>query len=271
MPDAHCAFTRDAHGVRQFLSTEFSDPVSALLVSAERSLAAEFPDLASARAVLASIGHGERTFVNVARDAGGMSHSTLARAVDVLISKRMVAGELPVSTRPTKERRYRVTDPYLRFWLTFIGPYLPEIERLRGDLTLDRVRAGWTAWRGRAVEPILRESLARLLPDGDLPSAPVVGAYWTRSNDVEIDIVGADRSPVATTLLFLGSIKWLERSPFDDHDLAALQRHRAAVTDHPVPLAAISRSGVVAKGLDSAYGPADLIKAWQSPAPVSGR
>jgi DNA-binding transcriptional ArsR family regulator len=259
-----CAAWRPGADLWEFLSAEFANPVSALLVSAERSLAAEFPDSAGARAVLSSIGHGELRFANIARDAGGISHSTLTRATDPLVGKRMVAAELPISTRPSKERRYRVTDPYLRFWLTFIGPHLPEIERLRGDIALDRVRTGWTSWRGRAVEPMLRESLARLLPDGQLPSAPVVGAYWTRSNSVEIDIVGADHAPVAKALLFPGSIKWLERSSFDDHDQAALHRHRAAVTDQPVPLVAVSRSGVVAKGLDASYGPAELINAWAS-------
>jgi hypothetical protein len=59
----------------------------------------------------------------------------------------------------------------------------------------------------------------------------VIGAYWTRTNDVEIDIVGADRGPIARTLLFVGSIKWLDRSPFDDHDLAGVtpQRHSSTV------------------------------------------
>jgi len=100
---------------------------------------------------------------------------------------------------------------------------MAEIERMRGDLTLARIKDQWTSWRGRAVEPLVRESLARILPDDQLPAAPVVGAYWTRSNDVEIDLVGADREPVAKRLLFLGSIKWLEKTAFDNHDLAALQ------------------------------------------------
>jgi hypothetical protein len=147
--------------------------------------------------------------------------------------------------------------------LTFVAPHLAEIERLRGDLTLERIKAGWTTWRGRAIEPLLRESLARLLPDGVLPSAPAIGGYWTRSNSVEIDVVGADREPVARRLLFLGSIKWLENKPFDHHDLLALQRHRAALTDDQVALLAISRSGVATSGLDAAYGPADLLRAWQ--------
>ncbi|HEY6738173.1 MAG TPA: hypothetical protein VI076_04935 [Actinopolymorphaceae bacterium] len=47
----------------------------------------------------------------------------------------------------------------------------------------------------------------RLLPDDVLPAAPAIGAYWTRTNDVEIDIVGANREPVARELLLVGSVK----------------------------------------------------------------
>ena len=109
----------------------------------------------------------------------------------------------------------------------------------------------------------LRESLARLLPDGILPAAPAIGGYRTRSNDVEIDLVGADRQPAAGELLFLGSVEWLENSPFDNHDLAALQKHRAAITDEPGPLVAVSRNGTTCSGLQAAYGPEELLGAWR--------
>ena len=137
----------------------------------------------------------------------------------LLISKGVVAGELPASLSPSKERRYRITDSYLRFWLAFLAPHLAEVDRMRSDLTLARIERSWTDWRGRAVGPLVREALARLLPAQGIPAAPVTGGYWTRSNDVEIDIVGADREPVARQLLFLGSVKWLETGRFDDHDL----------------------------------------------------
>lgn len=139
---------------------------------------------------------------------------------------------------------------------------MEEIERGRGDLALAHIREDWTRWRGRAVEPLVREALARILPDGWLPAAPAVGGYWTRTNDVEIDIVGADRAPIAKERIFVGSIKWLEQSPFDRHDLAALHRHRAALTGEPVPVVAVSRGGVDCPGLDAAYGPGDLLTAW---------
>lgn len=257
-----CRDWRPGGTLRDFLKSCLSDPTSPLLVSAERSLAAEFPPRALGADVLRAIGSGERTFSNIARSAGGLAHTSLTRAMQVLTEKGIVVAELPVSLRPSKETRYRIAEPYLRFWLTFLAPHMAEIERMRGDLALVRIKENWSSWRGRAVEPLIRESLARLLPDDQLPAAPVVGGYWTRSNDVEIDLVGADRGPVAKELLFLGSIKWLDNSQFDGRDLAALQRHRSALTDDPVPLVAVSRNGVTVTGLDAVYQPADLLAAW---------
>jgi hypothetical protein len=69
----------------------------------------------------------------------------------------------------------------------------------------------------RSVSPMtLSPTLVSLV----IPVGGAVSSYWTPTNDVEIDIVGADRAPIARELLFVGSIKWLEQSPFDDHDLA---------------------------------------------------
>ena len=147
-------------------------PVSPLIASAQLSLAAEFPDQAQARAVLGAIGGGERTFTNIARAAGGIAHSTLTRATDVLVDKQIVAAELPISLQPAKERRYRITDSYLRFYFAFLRSHLAEIDRMRSDLTLERIRRGRPAWRGRAIEPLVRESLMRLLPSHDIPRPP---------------------------------------------------------------------------------------------------
>ena len=258
-----CSDWPSGSNVKQFLTAAVSNPISSLIVSAERSLAAEFPEAAQARLVLRAIGSGERTFGNIAQAAGGIGATPLTRALNILQDKRIIAAELPISLRPSRDKRYRIADPYLRFWLRFIDPHMDEIERGRGDLALARIEKSWTSWRGRAVEPLIREALARMLPDEHLPAAPAIGGYWTRTNDVEIDIVGADRQPVARELRFLGSIKWLENSAFDDHDRAALTRHWAALTDQPIPLIAVSRSGVATAGLQAAYGPDDIIAAWR--------
>jgi hypothetical protein len=87
-----CAAWRPGDDLWAFLEAELANPVSALLVSAERSLAAEFPDSANARDVLSAIGSGGRTFTNIARAAGGIAHTSLTRAIDVLVAKRIVVG-----------------------------------------------------------------------------------------------------------------------------------------------------------------------------------
>ncbi|AKG41417.1 ATPase/protein of unknown function [Streptomyces xiamenensis] len=246
-----------------YLATALRRPTSALLVSGERTLAAEFPTEAQARTVLGAIGQGERTFTLIGRAAGGLHPGSVTRSLDILTSRRMVAAELPLSTKPSRETRYRIDDPYLRFWLSFIGPGIPAVERGRGDRVLDAIRTSWTSWRGRAVEPVIREALWRLADDVLPAGTNTVGGYWTRTNDPEIDLIGADRSPIAKKVTFAGSVKWLESKPFDARDLARLIAHRAQLpgADDTTPLLAVTRNGCTAEGIRS-LTPEDLLNAW---------
>lgn len=250
--------------VADYLAEAVTDPTSALIVSGERSLAAEFPAEAQARLVLSAIGSGERTHTLIGRAAGGLPATSLNRALQLLASKRVVEAVSPLSTRPSKETRYYISDPHLRFWLAFVGPYLAEIERGRGNLTLERIQTSWLAWRSRAIEPVVRESLFRLR-DGGLPDdTGAIGGYWTRTNDPEIDIVGADRGPIANRITAVGSIKWLERKSFDARDLSRLVVHRSQLpgADESTPLIAVSRSGVTVEGAH-AVGPEQLLEGWR--------
>jgi len=246
-----------------YLDEALSDPTSALIVSAERSLSAEFPSEVQARVVLEQIGAGERTFTNIARAAGGLQASSVTRTLELLANKRVVARDVPLSTRPSKEARYRVADPYLRFWLRFVGPHLAEIERGRGDRVLARIRSDWTTWRGRAIEPVIREALVRLLPIGGI-DGQAVGGYWTRMNTPEVDLVGADRGPVAKRVTFAGSIKWLDNQAFTSADLTALAGKVGEIpgAGSETPLVVVSRSGVSAQGAALALGPDELLTAY---------
>ncbi len=249
--------------VAEYLADAVADPTSALLVSAERALAAEFPTEAQARVVLGAIGSGERTFALIGRAAGDIPQASLSRALPLLAAKRLVELLVPLSTQPSRETRYVVADPYLRFWLTFLGPHLAEIERGRGDLVLARIEASWTTWRGRAIEPVIREALRRrpdVLPEG----TSAVGGYWTRTNDPEIDIVGADRAPIAKRITVVGSVKWQDNRAFDAHDLARLIVHRSRLpgADESTPLLAVSHSGATVSGV-TVLEPDDLIAAWR--------
>jgi AAA+ ATPase superfamily predicted ATPase len=252
--------------VHDYLAEAVDDPTSALLVSAERSLAAEFPAEAQARAVLSAIGSGERSYSLIGRAAGDLPKASLTRALNLLRRKRLVEATTPLSTKPSRETRYLITDPYLRFWLTFLGPHVDEIERGRGDLVLARVQRSWTTWRGRAIEPVIREALRRCGADVLPQGTAAVGGYWTRTNDPEIDLVGADREPVAQRITMVGSIKWLEAKPFDVRDLTRLIVHRSQLpgADESTPLLAVSRAGSTAGGELTTLTPEDLLPAWPS-------
>jgi hypothetical protein len=256
--------------LEDFLSISLADPTSAMLVSGERSLAAEFPDYLQARTVLAAIGNGERTWssIRAAMSSGTepMAASSLTNALRLLEAKRVVAVDTPLSAKPAeKERRYRVADPYLRFYLAYLAAGLPLVERGRADLLLRRVQRSWSAWRGRAVEPVIREALLRIAPELGWPDVEAVGGWWNRQNNPEIDLVGADRASAANRIFFTGSIKWQNAKSFDRHDHAALVRDMTSVpgADPATELIAVSRSGVAADVPLRLIGPDELMAAWQ--------
>lgn len=254
--------------LKDFLRASFANPLSPLLMAGRLSTMSEFPEPTVARATLEAIGSGERTFSTIASKAGGggqLLPGTLSPILNNLLSKRVVAVDLPLSTRlDERNKRYRVDDSYLRFWLSFLQEGIAEAERGRGDLVLARVERSWTSWRGRAVEPLIRESLARLLPMPTWPDTNAIGAWWNRQNNPEIDLVGADRAPAASRVHFVGSIKWLESQKFSAKDYANLLRDARYVPGaDDAPLVAVSRSGADDKlPLAAVWSPEDLVNAW---------
>lgn len=61
----------------------------------------------------------------------------------------------------------------------------------------------------------------------------------------------ADRAPVAKQVMASGSIKWLEKAPFDGHDLGVLHGHRTKLPGAApdAPLIVVARSGCAVDGV----------------------
>jgi AAA+ ATPase superfamily predicted ATPase len=246
-----------------WLRRQFADDTSPLLVTGERILAGEFPDHAQARRVLEAAGAGERTFAALAQ-AAGIRQASLQRALQTLDDKRVVVREQPLAPGAPDAPRYRVADHFLRFWLRFCQPVLADVSRGRGDLALDRWRDGWSSYRGRAIEPVIHEALARLAADDPrLGGAGAVGGWWNRTNRPEVDLVGVDRADRPRKVAFTGTVKWRGNVPLGERDVAD---HRVAVAAVPVlagaPVVAVSSSRVTATQVDAAYTAADLLAAW---------
>ena len=174
--------------------------------------------------------------------------------------------EQPVSGRQSgRETRYRIADPYLAFWTRFIEPALPLLDRGRSQQVLQSILGQWPDYRGRAIEPIVRDSVARLLPiDG--VDAHTVASYWTRDGRSEVDLVGIDGDRTKRRVSFIGSIKWRQRRPFSGADASALaaQLHLVPGVDDRTVLLAVSSSGFDVRDFPITLGPAELLRAWSS-------
>ncbi len=254
----------DASDVMGFIGDQLADANSPLVVVGERILNVEFPPTFQARTVLEAIGHGQTTFSAIGKRAN-INHGSLTRTLDTLVNeKRVVAVDRPLSGKASRNALYRVSDPYLRFWLRFIGPGLELLYRERGDVLTAQIADHWSTYRGQAIEPEVRAAVERMLPDERFGDACFVGSYWTRTNDVEVDLVGGRTATAPTSVSFLGSLKWRERNAFDRHDLAALAADRSRIPGaDDARMVGVSRSGFTTSGLDVALTPDDLLAAWR--------
>jgi len=249
-----------------YLREALTDPTSFLVVSAERTLAAEFPAPAP-RAVLAAIGAGARAHSAILGRTG-LSATTVNETLEVLRAREVVRRMTPYSTKATRRTAlWEIADPYMRFWLAFVDRGIDLIERGRGALLLERFERSWPAYRGHAVEPLVRESVERLLPDAErFGGARYVGAYWNRAGTIELDLVGGDERPVAKRVGFLGSVKWRDKRPFGRADAGELAARRADVpgATPETPLLGVSAQGFEeSASLDVRLGADDLIAAWR--------
>ena len=202
--------------LRTFLTRSLVDDGSPLVSTGRLILEAEFRSSVQARSVLSAIGTGSRTNKAIS-DASGITTNNLTYPLKVLADKRVVSTSLPLSTRPSVDRRYAVSDPYLRFYLRFLDQGYGEIERGRGRVLVPGIIRSWETYLGLAIEPIVRVAIENLLPDDRFGSAQAVGGFWTRDHRVEVDLVGADRGEPP-----------VERSRFHrlDQVAAAEARHR---------------------------------------------
>lgn len=257
----------DGASIGEFLAETLVDE-HPFVTTALRIMSSEFAESLSARAVIEAIGHGE-TAHNKIQSRSGVAGNTLTNALGVLVgTKRMVERRVPYAVPLGKSLvRYTVVDPYLRFWLRFVGPHLAEIDRGRGDITAARVARDWASYRGRAVEPLVRATLERMLlmPEvaTTLGDAAIVGTYWTRNHQVEVDLVGGD-APSPTRVGFVGSIKWHQNEAFSLTERQVLVDHRAAVPGAAdARLVIVSRTGIEdGVEADLVLGPEEILAAW---------
>jgi hypothetical protein len=168
-----------------FLEQECADPASPVFSVPESSLLAEFPAPDQARRVLEAVGGGDRTQASIAATAGSRQGALPSGSLSPLLrrlveEKRVLAMDEPLSTRPGKPALYRIADSNLRLYLAVLRGAQEQVRRGRPEAAFRLVERRWATWRGRAVEPLVRQSLELATVDGALPWSRVeaVGGWW---------------------------------------------------------------------------------------------
>jgi uncharacterized protein len=265
------AHARRFESVAELVEDALARPHSLLADVAQINLAGELLERAGARAVLGAIGSDEIGVVSFSRIAstlggGSAAETSIVRAAETLVhTKRIVAVDLPAGSRSGRLKRYRIADSYLRFWFRFVEPHLRNIEVGRPDLAIASFHASWRAWRGKAIEPMVREAVLRVAPglEAPLDRIEAVGGWWDRAGRNEFDLLALNGSdaPVA-----VGSVKWRERSQFSAGDLGELAKARSVIAGaRDAALIAIAPRGVQAKvRADAVLDADDLLAAWQA-------
>lgn len=254
--------------LEDFLEDQFADDGTPLVTTGRLILNGEFGASAQARTILSVIGEGFRKRTDIAREVGVEAHN-LKAPLDLLIAeKRVVEARRPLSTATSRDSRYEIVDPYLRFFMRFVDRYRGEIERGRGRIVAKTILDGWSTYRGKAVEALIRQALDEVIPDPRFGDADAVGAYWTADNRVEVDLVGADRrEPPAKRVSFIGTIKWRENKPLTMADYNGLNTSKAAIAGAgpATRTVGVTRSGADERAFaafDLVLGPDEILAAW---------
>ncbi len=114
---------------------------------------------------------------------------------------RIIERVHPLFAAPSsRQARYQICDPYLKFWLTFVDPIDRQdlANNNRWSELISLCEAELSTYLGRTLETWFR---AKLLENG--PWSPV-GSWWDRKSDNDIDIVAVDSN---SQKLLLGEVK----------------------------------------------------------------
>lgn len=159
-------------------------------------------------ALLQAIGAGYHAPKEIG-DASLVNQSHLSAYLNTLQELRLVKRHLPATLttaqqRQSRQGRYRLSDPYLRFYFRFLAPHLDTLA-FTPDRVLDHIQKELRAFVGQtAFEELSQAWLAERGRIGQLPFTPqAIGQHWSRHVQVDAVAVNWDSRDI-----LLGECKW---------------------------------------------------------------
>jgi AAA+ ATPase superfamily predicted ATPase len=179
----------------------------------ERLFSDEIRTSVQAYTLLSLIGSGSHRVTELASRMEKPS-THLSGVLAFLTELRYIRREIPYgeSLRSTKKTLYKIDDPFLNFWFTFV---VTEKSRINLGLTsqaLKRVNKNLPLFTSNSWEELCRQSVPFLFKDIEFKPA---GRWWGKGLDgepMEIDVI-AESSDRKT--LLIGESKWTDSVDID--------------------------------------------------------
>ena len=234
----------DSHGLWWNVERLVLSPNARFLDEAKHLLREELREVARYFAVLEAIASGATGYGEIA-SRSGVPGESLSKYLRVLEDMGLVEREHPVLGKA--RARYRVRDPFLRFWFRYVPRYRDAIELGLTGRVVEAVRRDFEASLAPlAWEEAVRSLVAWLASRGRLPLAPTrMGRWWHRG--LEVDLVALDESSTPPRALLVEA-KW---SRIGCAELRRLLDRLRGVAEHiPLPRGARLYYAVAARELD---------------------
>jgi AAA+ ATPase superfamily predicted ATPase len=155
----------------------------------------------------------------------------LPRLLELGLVERRIPGTTPLAQlRTTKQARYHLNDPFLRFYYRFVDPNLHLIERGLTQRLWQSMQDGFRAFVAATFEQVCRDWTLKQAQRGALTFAPDnVGTHWSR--DVQVDVVAISWREKQ---ILLGECKWGDH-PVDRSVVTELVERKTPRVLHSLP------------------------------------
>ena len=199
---------RDGYGLWETLREHVFSPQGLFHDEPNFILQDDLRDSVQAASVLSLIGEGvNRPFEIAARLQ--TPTTSLGRPLKRLIGLGLVRREVPFGcdAKSAKKALYRLADPFLRFWYSFVLPNYSDAYYLSDKAEIAAIQPAFAVFLGQAWEFMVRDTINRKpLPgsDGRLRNAARWWGVGANGRQMEIDVVAES---VDRNVLFVGEVK----------------------------------------------------------------
>jgi uncharacterized protein len=197
-------------------------------------------------AILEAMGTGIKTPLSICQTTG-LAINHIGKYLKTLLTLGFIRRVIPISasSSETKQGRYEIKDPYLRFYFTFIRPHLSLQEQNRFSQLMTLIKEAFPAYVAQSgYEELCRRHITHLGDSGNLSFNPQqVGRLWNRK--VEIDLAALCHK---TRNLILGECKWTQRKMTESvyTDLQKKSKKLTKLKGYHIQYAFFSKTGFTA-------------------------